>query len=275
MGVEETFASLDELRQAKAKHALAAQVVRFFAPRQGLVVETHSEAPNGAGISGSSSMFISTVSAFNKLLGCKHKPLEIREIAQNLEAQVIAVPTGCQDYFPALFGGVNAIELRVDGLHRYEVKTSHDELNRRFVLAYTGKPRNSGINNWEVTKAHIDGRKKVHDNFAQIAAIAHAMRGALERGAWQEAARLLRDEWAHRRKNAPGITTPLIDRLVRATRRNGACAAKVCGAGGGGCVVFLVEPDAKERVAEIIRREGATVLDARVEPRGVRVTASA
>jgi D-glycero-alpha-D-manno-heptose-7-phosphate kinase len=111
----------------------------------------------------------------------------------------------------------------------------------------------------------------VHRNFDHIAAIAAAMRQALEHGDWKEAARLLREEWTNRKKNAPGITTPLIDRLVETTRRAGAVGAKVCGAGGGGCVFFLVERCAKERVAGVIAREGATVLPVRVAPHGVRV----
>ncbi|MCL4401892.1 MAG: GHMP kinase, partial [Acidobacteria bacterium] len=113
------------------------------------------------------------------------------------------------------------------------------------MLAYTGVPRNSGINNWEVTKAHIDGDRKVFKNFERIAEIASDMRQALEKADWNEAGRLLREEWAHRRKNAPGISTPLIDRLVAVTRRAGALGAKVCGAGGGGCVIFLAERGAK------------------------------
>jgi D-glycero-alpha-D-manno-heptose-7-phosphate kinase len=98
------------------------------------------------------------------------------------------------------------------------------------------------------------------------------MRQALEKADWEEVARLLRQEWANRKKNAPGITTPLIDRLVQMTRRAGAVGAKVCGAGGGGCVFFLVERGAKPRVSEAIRKEGATVLPVRVARRGVRVS---
>jgi D-glycero-alpha-D-manno-heptose-7-phosphate kinase len=170
-----------------------------------------------------------------------------------------------------MYGGVNAIELRPDGIHRQEIPVDPEELNARTVLAYTGLPRNSGINNWEVTKAHIDGDRRVHRNFDRIAAIAHAMRGALGKGDWDEAGRLLREEWSHRRKNAPGISTPLIDTLVAATRRAGALGAKVCGAGGGGCVLFLVDRGAKERVARIIEREGAVILPVRVASQGVRV----
>ena len=67
----------------------------------------------------------------------------------------------------------------------------------------------------------IDGDRAVHRNFDHIAAIACGMREALEHGDWKEAARLLREEWTNRKKNAPGITTPLIDRLVEVTRRAG------------------------------------------------------
>jgi D-glycero-alpha-D-manno-heptose-7-phosphate kinase len=94
---------------------------------------------------------------------------------------------------------------------------------------------------------------------------------ALEKADWNETARLLREEWTHRRKNAPGITTPLIDRLVDVTRKAGARGAKACGAGGGGCVIFLVERGAKKRVGTLIASEGAEVLDVKVAPRGVQV----
>src|SRR5207245_4959444 len=111
---------------------------------------------------------------------------------------------------------------------------------------------------------------KVLRNFDRIAAIAHAMREALDRGDWKDVARLLREERANRRKNAPGISTPLIDRLIAATRRAGAAGAKVCGAGGGGCVIFLVEAGAKAAVSAVIEREGATVLPVTVAARGVK-----
>lgn len=65
--------------------------------------------------------------------------------------------------------------------------------------------------------------------------------------------------------------TELIDRMVAATRRAGALGAKVCGAGGGGCVFFFVEPDAKARVEAAIARLGAEVLPVTVAPAGVQV----
>lgn len=278
--VEETYDSLGTLIAAKKhRHPLAAHVVKYFRPAGGLLVETNSESPQGAGISGSSSMLISAVSAFNRLCGTRHPIERIREMAQNIEAQVISVPTGCQDYYPAMYGGVSAIGLTVAGIRRESLPVDIDELNSRFVLAYTGKPRNSGINNWEVTKLHIDGDKPVIRNFARIAEIAHAMRGSLESGDWPATAKLLRAEWAHRKSNAPAITTEVIDHLIAKSRQSGALAAKACGAGGGGCVVFLCEPGAKQRVSEMIEQEGngygVRVLPVSVAPKGVIVKVSA
>ena len=272
LGIAESFESLEALEAAnKYKLPLPAQVVRFFAPRTGFELRTDSEAPPGAGISGSSALIIAIASALDRLTGAGYKLEKLREISQNIEARIIRVPTGSQDYYPAMYGGVSAIELGVAGIVRQKIPVDVRDFNERIVLAYTGVPRNSGINNWEVMKAHIDGDRRVHRNFDEIAAIAQAMRGALERSDWSEVGRLLREEWSHRRKNAPGISTPLIDRLVAVTRKAGATGAKACGAGGGGCVFFLAERGSRQRVSEAIEREGATLLPARVAPRGVKV----
>jgi D-glycero-alpha-D-manno-heptose-7-phosphate kinase len=92
---EEAFQSLDELLAApRPKLPLAAQVLRFFRLRTGLLVHTDSEAPAGAGISGSSALIIAMVSGMNRLAGTRYGLEKIREIAQNIEAQILRVPTG-------------------------------------------------------------------------------------------------------------------------------------------------------------------------------------
>jgi D-glycero-alpha-D-manno-heptose-7-phosphate kinase len=203
----------------------------------------------------------------------RHLTLEqMRVIAQNVEAQIIAVPTGCQDYYPALYGGVSALHLDADGIHREAVPVTPEEIESRFVLAYTGAPRKSGINNWEVFKAHINGDKRVFRNFERIAEIAGGMHRALLHSDWDELARLLREEWKLRRTNAPGISTPLIDKLIKVAGKHGGRAAKACGAGGGGCVIFLVEKGAASRVATAIGDNGGRVLPLQVARDGLRIS---
>ena len=182
-GRSERFASLDELMRAKTyKHALAAYLIRFFQPKGGFTLETHSESPAGAGISGSSALMIATTAVLARFTGQALDIEQIRVIAQNVEAQLIKVPTGCQDYYPAMYGGVNAIHLSPAGVWCEPIPISADEMTSRFVLFYTGAPRQSGINNWEVFKQHINGDKKVIRNFEQISQIAQQMRCALQIG---------------------------------------------------------------------------------------------
>lgn len=269
---EENFGSFAEVNDRnKFRLPIVGRLLQFFAPKEGALIETDSESPAGAGISGSSALMIATTAALARFTN-RHLTLEqMRVIAQNVEAQIIEVPTGCQDYYPALYGGVSAIRLDADGIHREAVPLSPEEIESRFVLAYTGVPRKSGINNWEVFKAHINGDKRVYRNFERIAAIAKAMHQALSVGNWNEVARLLREEWKLRRSNAPGITTPLIDKLIAVAGKHGGLAAKVCGAGGGGCVIFLVEKGAASRVATAIGDAGARVLPLQVARDGLRV----
>lgn len=268
---EESFASFAAL--CKAKHyrlPLAAKLLKFFAPKEGVLIETDSESPAGAGISGSSALMIATTAALARFTGRNLTLEQMRVIAQNIEAQIINVPTGCQDYYPALYGGVSALHLDADGIHREVVPVSVEELESRFVLAYTGVPRQSGINNWEVFKAHINGDRRVFRNFEKIGEIARAMHDALRHGDWEGVERLLREEWKLRRTNAPGISTPLIDKLIKEAWKHGGRAAKVCGAGGGGCVLFLVEKGAASRVATAIGESGGRVLPFQLAREGLR-----
>lgn len=270
-GREDCFTHLEDLLAAQSyAHPLAAQLVRFFKPAGGFLLETYSESPAGAGISGSSALMIAASAALARFT---HRAMELeqmRVIAQNVEAQLIRVPTGCQDYYPALYGGASSVHLEIDGIRREAIPISPEEVDERFVLFYTGAPRESGINNWEVFKQHMDGDQRVIVNFSEISRIAQSMHHALAGGRWDDVAELMEAEWHLRRTNAPGITTPLIDKLIDVARQNGAQAGKVCGAGGGGCVIALIEKGARQRVEEALRRQGGQPLNFRLARQGLR-----
>jgi len=269
--IRETFESLTDLSLGKSALPLVRELLMFFEPRRGLTVKTTSQAPAGAGLGGSSALNIALCGALARVTGKRSTRAQLLEIAKNVEAIVIRVPTGWQDYFPALYGGANAVHLERDGVKRERLPLSFGEIEKRFVLCYTGHPRNSAINNWEVMKAHIDGDEKVRRNFGQIATIATQMREALLSNDWDDVAELLALEWDNRKRNFNGISTSRIDRMIEQTRRVGARAAKVCGAGGGGCVVFLVEPGSKGAVEQALTRLGGRVIDCDVSRQGLEV----
>ena len=84
----------------------------------------------------------------------------------------------------------------------------------------------------------------------------------------------LREEWVFRKKSLPTISTRTIDRIIEGARKKGALSGKVCGAGGGGCVVMLIEPDARPEVEKAVHTAGGEILPMRVDRSGVQVTVS-
>ena len=70
---------------------------------------------------------------------------------------------------------------------------------------------------------------------------------------------------------APGVTTPAIEELMARATAAGAKAAKVCGAGGGGCLFCIADPSDVPAVREALANGGARLLDFRIEPTGLEV----
>lgn len=261
--------SADQLAADDTLPLLARLAHRFGA--RGLRLTTRGESPAGAGIAGSSALNIAICGALARFNGNDLAPEALMDVAKDVEAQVIRVPTGLQDYRPAMYGGIAALELEAGQATRVALDVDPQELQRRLVLCYTGEPRNSGTNNWDITKRHIDGDRHVFDCFERIRDTATAMRAALTAGDWEATALCLATEWENRKRLAPGVTTSAIDALIARAIAAGAQGAKVCGAGGGGCLVCLAPPECVPAVREALADGEARVLDFQIETTGLSV----
>ena len=260
----DTWQELRERRELR----LLALLAHFFEAR-GITLTTSCESPAGAGIAGSSALNVAVCAALADWSRTHYEPEALLRVAMNVEAQTIGVPTGLQDYRPALYGGVAALELGVDGIRRVALDVDIHALEQRMVLCYTGEPRNSGTNNWEITKKHIDGDSHVFDCFERIRDTAAVMREALAREDWDGVGRAIAEEWDNRKRLAPGVTTTGIEALIARAKAAGATAAKVCGAGGGGCLFCYGPPSAHAAIAAALTAGGARVLDYRIERHGL------
>lgn len=191
-----------------------------------------------------------------------HDPYETVRIASHLEAQVLQKPTGTQDYFPALFGGLNCITYGVGG-PKVEVKRIDQELFKdRFLLVYTGQQHHSGINNWQVIKGWLDGDSHTRKVFSQLADVAFDMKAAVLERRLGDLPALFTREYEARTKISEGFSSSEIRRLAELASSIGA-NAKICGAGGGGCVLIWCPDRQVQEAREIIRKEGFTVLTAK------------
>ncbi len=256
-----------ELRDRRELRLLSL-LVHFFEAR-GITLTTTCQSPAGAGIAGSSALNVAVCAALAQWSRTHYEPEALLRVAMNVEAQALGVPTGMQDYRPALYGGIATLELDVDGVRRVPLNVDPSDLERRLVLCYTGQPRDSGRNNWDIMKKHIDGDRRVFDCFERIRDTAVAMRHAMARRDWHGIGQAIAEEWEQRKRLAPGVSTPAIDALIARAMRAGASAAKVCGAGGGGCLFGYGPPDRRDAIREALASGGARLLEFRIDQSGL------
>ena len=276
-----TLRSLDTDQWIEADHRstlpdsnpwrLLKRIIDFF-DGEGLNIVTQSDSPIGAGIAGSSALNVATCAALARWRGRDLSPEALLGIAMNVEAQVIDVPTGVQDYRPAYYGGISAVEMGVGGVTRVALDVDPVSLSERLIVAHTGASRESAINNWQIVKGRIDREPGIATHFDQICRVAGTMRKALIAADWPEVGRQLNHEWELRKRLTPRVTTPAIDNLIERARRTGALGSKVCGAGGGGCIASLAAPDDILAVTSALADGGATILPCKVDTDGLQLT---
>ncbi|MCS7079806.1 MAG: GHMP kinase [Chloracidobacterium sp.] len=272
IGRREVYPSCADLRFDTPLQLLA-RLVAFFAPPSGVEVVTDCAAPHGSGLGGSSALVIALAGSLNQLTNAGYSPERLLAVAPDIETQVIRVPAGVQDYYPAMYGGINAIHLGVGGVHCETLAADWlPTLDAHTVVCHTGQAHFSGANNWEIFKRHIDGDAATQAALARIRDLAQAMCAAVRARDIAAVADCLRWEWNHRRQLAEGVSTPCIERLMAVAQEAGALAGKVCGAGGGGCVVFIVAEGRRAEVCAALTANGGEVLDAHLTAQGLTLT---
>jgi D-glycero-alpha-D-manno-heptose-7-phosphate kinase len=277
-GSEATYADLHALGEALRRGAgplrLLARAVAALAPARGLRLTTRAQSPVGAGLGGSSSLLVAVLGALATFVGRPLEPLALRLLAQDLEAWLLRGPTGYQDYYPPLLGGCLRLEGRPGGVLVEPMRVDLSRLSARLRLVYTGAPHDSGLTNWGTLRAYLDGEEPTVRALHAIADCARDVHDALARGDLDAALRAVVDEGAVRLRLAPGVSTPAIEALDRDARAAGAWGTKICGAGGGGCVMVVLPPQPPgPELDRALAQPGFHELPVRLDAGGLRVRA--
>jgi D-glycero-alpha-D-manno-heptose-7-phosphate kinase len=258
-----TFANLKELlASTDPKLKLFQAVVQYCQPEMGFTLKSRSESPVGGGLGGSSSLMISMLKAFYQMQKKTWKSVHhLVHVAHNLEAEILCTPTGTQDYYPAASGGMNVLTYSTDGIEQEVKKLTGSEIEKAFLLAYTGKTHHSGLNNFEVLKSAVAKDKKVLQALRDLQKVADEMLVAIERSDYDALPALFQREYQARVQLTPAFTSPEIEKLREISMAAGASAVKICGAGGGGCVLIWA-PQNKKKVAEECQKAGFQIMNA-------------
>jgi D-glycero-alpha-D-manno-heptose-7-phosphate kinase len=274
--VEGDFASICQNRELP----LVGLILRYLwkEPYGALEIKLSAKSPAGAGLGGSSCLAIAlcgVLSFVREKLG--HAPNlsshELVETARDIEARLIEIPTGVQDYWGAVSGGANIIEFFpgrpvITSFKGTDVGRLADDL----LLVYSGKSRASAGNNWQIFKAFFDGDKRIRKVFAEIAESAVHCATALRSRNFSQMIEASQREWALRTSLWPDIETSETKKIAQAAGQAGAYFSRVCGAGGGGVMAVFVPSDKREKVREAVTNVGGKVLDAGFKSVGLKIT---
>ena len=272
--------SKDTLKKAEGKDVaeilgageleLVAFILRALGIESGVKVTTQSKVPSGSGLGGSSALSVAVAGAAAAATGKSLDADALWPVVRDAEAQAIKVPTGVQDYLAAIHGGVLGIHLDPGALRVEKLATDPAKVEESIMLVDSAVSHFSGLNNWEVFKGQIEKNENVTRNLADIVAAARDMRDALVEQRYGDVPAILTREMEARKRLAPGVSTPEIEKIAAAAASEGG-AAKICGAGGGGMVLVWAAPGKREKVAAAIRAAGFKIAAFRLDLRGLEV----
>lgn len=272
LSLKKDFSSLKTLLAAKdPRLQFFKSLLHYFKPDYGFELISASQSPVGGGLGGSSSLMISHIKAFSTLNASNpnHQlgAYEMVKLAHNIEAQVLNTPTGTQDYFPAVNGGINIIDYKADGWLCEVLDLGGSEFGDHFLLAYTGKSHKSGLNNFKVLTSAVQKDKKVLAALDRLREVSDQVAQAVRRKKWDALSKLFQQELKYRLMLTPYFSSPEITKLTQLSLKAGAGAVKICGAGGGGCVLIWVSPRKRQGVISACQKSGFQVLQAKpVDP---------
>ena len=219
-------------------------------------ITTYNDAPAGSGLGTSSTMVVCILKAFVEWFGLPLGDYETSRLAYEIERKDLGLSGGKQDQYAAAFGGFNFMEfLQNDLVIVNPLKIKRwivDELEASMVLYFTGASRSSAAIIDEQKKNTSDGNTKAIEAMHKIRQSAIDMKLAVLKGDMQEFARILGEGWENKKKMAGAITNPKIQEAFDVAEKAGAVAGKVSGAGGGGFIMFMVEPTKKKEVIEAL-----------------------
>jgi D-glycero-alpha-D-manno-heptose-7-phosphate kinase len=230
----------------------------YDAPLRAFKITTYNDAPAGSGLGTSSTMVVCILKCFVEWLSLPLGDYEIARLAYEIERKDLALSGGKQDQYAAAFGGFNYMEfLKDDMVIVNPLKMKRwiiDELESSMVLFFTGCSRESANIIDEQKSNTSNGNNKAIEAMHAIKQSAVETKLALLKGDINGFADILRVSWENKKKMANQISNPIIQKAMDVAMGAGAKAGKISGAGGGGFIMFVVEPTRKKEVINALSK---------------------
>lgn len=235
---------------------------------------TRSEAPPGSGTGSSASMGVALVGLLNAILERDMSRMEIAALANLLETEELGIDGGKQDQYAAARGGLSAMTFEDPEVEVEPLRPSRDfllELEKSLLLVYTGKSRLSGDIISTVMGAYKRNEEKMTEPLMNLRQAGLEMREAIQDEDLFRVGEVLDFNWENQKRLYDEMTTAKIEALFGISRRDGLLGGKACGAGGGGCIVLLCEPDREHVVRRDVEDLGGHCIEFNFDHEGLVV----
>jgi len=252
---------------------LSAAVAFAVKPTGGVRVRVHSQASLGSGLGGSSSYAVALARGILTALGEEMEDERLVLLARDLEARVLTVPTGLQDHWPAVQGGVLAIHHEPGGERVERLAVDPDWVGERLTVFDTGITHHSGMVNWQVIRRRLDRDVQTTLALGAIAEASRICRAELIAEDEDGVGNAIGAEWNARKHLAPEVCPAELEAIIDAGIAVGALAIKACGAGGGGSVLVWHPPAARRAISTALATAapGGRVVATEISMVGCRV----
>jgi len=226
-----------------------------------LTLTTMADVPPGSGLGSSSTLVVAMVKAFVELLNLPLGEYDIAHLAFEIERRDVGMSGGRQDQYAATFGGVNFMEFyAADRVVVNPLRIKNwiiSELESSIVLYYTGVSRLSAAIIDEQTKnIGAGGEPATLEAMHDVKAEALRLKETLLRGDLRSFYDAINSSWESKKRTARGISNDHIEHIYAHAIAAGARAGKVSGAGGGGVMMFFVDPERRMDVHRALERDG-------------------
>ena len=213
-----------------------------------------ADLPARSGLGTSSSFAVGMLNAFYALKGKYADKKKLADEAIYLERVLCKEAGGWQDQIAASYGGFNRINFGPDGYEVLPIIISPErkkQLNDNLLMFFTGFTRFSS----ELQKANNVSASEKHNQLRQMLELVDNAEKILtnSKSDLDDFGRLLDQTWKLKKQTGSTISTGSIDDFYERGIKAGALGGKLLGAGGGGFLVFYVQPEYKEIVKESMK----------------------
>ncbi len=244
-------------------------------PKSGMDVYVHGEPPKMAGLGASASLCTCLISGILKLEEKAINLDDVSEKAYYVEQNILKNVGGRQDQYASVYGGFNGLEFLGNSNVKVEkLKISNSfkqEIEENLILYYTGEPHTSGNMVRAQVKSYIENKDKSKKSLGKLKELAYQMRDSLLSENFEGLGKLLSEDLKNKTKFNPLLTTDYMKELNNLILKNGGIGGRVCGAGGGGCMIWLINPNNKEKIKKLLKKQQGKLIDFRFVEKGLEI----